>query len=118
MYNFSSQHHYFWYSEVTDMRKSFNGLCGLVTNEMKQNPIDGSVFIFVNKRSDKMKLLVWDRNGFIIFYKGLQGGTFDWPILDKETNSYLIKWEELLLILEGIKLNSVKRKKRFSFPHK
>jgi len=118
MYSFSSQQKYYWYGEPTDMRKSFNGLSGLVNNEMKQNPTNGSVFIFVNKRCNKMKLLVWDRNGFVIFYKSLEKGTFELPNFVLINNSYMVNWDELLMILEGIELNSIKRKKRFSFPQK
>lgn len=100
------------------MRKSFNGLSGLVRNEMHLSPTDGSVFIFVNKRRNKIKLLVWDRSGFVIYYKSLEKGTFDLPGFSSDQSSISIKWEELVMILEGVKLDSITRKKRFRFPQK
>lgn len=118
MNSFSSQQKYYWYREATDMRKSFNGLCGLVTNEMSQSPTNGSVYIFVNKRRDKIKLLVWDRTGFVIYYKCLESGTYELPNHTEGSPSYSIKWEVLLLILEGVKLDSIKRKKRFTLSTK
>ena len=118
MYQFSSQHDYYLYKEVTDMRKSFNGLCGLVTNEMKRQPTDGAVYIFINRRRNKMKLLVWERSGFVIYYKSLEEGTFEIPTITESDTTISIKWDELVMILEGVKLDSIKRKKRFSFPQK
>jgi transposase len=118
MQAFSTQHQYYWYRRPTDMRKSFNGLSGLVCNEMQQSPTNGSVFIFVNKRRDKIKLLVWDRSGFVIYYKSLEQGTFDLPRFGADQVSMSIKWEELVMILEGVKLDSIHRKKRFRYPQK
>jgi hypothetical protein len=115
MHTFSTQQSYYWYLEATDMRKSFNGLSGLVQNEMKQEPTNGSVFIFVNKRRNKMKLLVWDRNGFVIYYKSLEAGTFEIPQFNGTNQSQTIRWEELVMIIEGVELKSVNRKKRFEF---
>ena len=100
------------------MRKSFNGLCGLVANEIGRRPTDGSVYIFINKRRNKMKLLVWDRSGFVIYYKSLEQGTFELPGIGTTATSVSIKWGELVMILEGVLLTSIKRKKRFSFPQK
>ena len=58
------------------MRKSFDGLSGLINNELKKNPLSGDVFIFINKRRDRIKLLIWDRTGFWLFYKRLEKGRF------------------------------------------
>lgn len=99
------------YRHPTDMRNSFYGLASLVTNEMGRDTMSGSVFIFINRRRDKIKLLVWDETGFVIYYKNLEKGTFQLPKM--ESDSKQIQWSDLLLILEGVDLRSVKRRKRY-----
>ena len=103
---------YFLYRGATDMRKSFSGLGALVRNEMKGKLLSGDVFIFVNRRRDRMKLLCWDRTGFLIWYKRLEEGTFELP---KGSSSELSR-SELMLILEGIELRSVRHRKRYTHP--
>ncbi len=116
MLPFSSNRNYYLYREATDMRKSFNGLSGLVRSQLGRNPLLGDIFIFINRRRDKIKLLVWDRSGFVIFYKALEQGTFELPHFDPSSKTYALKWEELLLILEGVELKSVRRRKRYALP--
>ena len=116
MLPFSSTHRYYFYRHATDMRKSFNGLSGIVRSELGANPVSGDVFIFVNRRRNRVKLLVWDRTGYVIFYKHLQQGTFELPAFEAESTSCQMKWEELVLILEGVALQSVRRRKRFLYP--
>jgi len=96
------------------MRKSFNGLCGLVTNHQGHNPLSGDVFIFINKRCTLLKLLFWEASGYAIYYKRLESGTFEHP--HGEGSSIQINAEDLLLILSGIELQSVVKKKRFCLP--
>ena len=67
---------YYVYREATDMRKSFDGLCGLVSGRLGQSPMSGDVFIFVNKPRNRIKLLRWERC-FVLFYKRLERGTFE-----------------------------------------
>src|SRR5277367_4223587 len=114
MIAFSSSQRFFLYRGATDMRKSFDGLCGLVANELQMPLMTGDVFMFINKPRNSIKLLVWDRNGFVIYYKRLEAGTFEVPATDEK--SMTIKWEELVMMLEGIVLKSVKRRKRYSIP--
>lgn len=104
---------YFLYREATDMRKSFNGLSGLIKNELGADPLDGAVYIFINKRRNRIKLLVWDRTGFVIYYKRLERGTFELPSMDGQMLSCKINWEQLVCILEGVVLASIKRRKRY-----
>jgi transposase len=113
---FSSSQRFFLYRGATDMRRSFSGLSGLVTNELQKPLTMGDVFIFINKPRNSIKLLVWDRNGFVIYYKRLEEGTFELPASGVDTKSISIKWEELVMMLEGIALKSVKRRKRYSIP--
>ena len=113
MFPLNSNRNYYLYREATDMRKSFNGLSGLVQSELGRELLGGDVFIFINRRRDRIKLLVWDRTGFVIYYKCLEEGTFELPQFDLTSKSCLMKWDELLMILEGITLKSVHRRKRF-----
>jgi transposase len=71
------------YSQPTDMRKSFDGLSGLVVSQLEQNPMSGDVFIFVNKPRNRIKLLRWEHDGFVLFYKRLEKGTFELPEMEK-----------------------------------
>ena len=114
MISFNSSQRFFLYRSATDMRKSFDGLCGFVTNELQKPLTTGDVFIFINKPRNSIKLLVWDRNGFVIYYKRLEEGNFEIPVGDDKAIS--IKWEELVMMLEGIALKSLKRRKRYSIP--
>jgi len=97
----------------TDMRKGFNGLCGLVRNEFKQNPLNGDVFIFINRPRNRIKLLHWQGDGFAIYYKRLEKGTYELPEARSESVSIEIGMQQLMLILEGISLLSVRKRKRY-----
>lgn len=96
------------------MRKSFDALSALVKQELGGNVFSGDVFIFINRDRNRIKLLVWDRSGFVIYYKRLEEGAFELPVAQEKEKSILIKWESLVMILEGIKLDSVKHRKRYS----
>ena len=100
------------YAGVTDIRKSFDGLSGLVVSEMKGNLLSGDVFIFLNRRRNMIKLLVWDRSGFVIYYKRLEKGTFEIPVTDK--NTLELEWSQLVMILEGIRLKGMRRRLRYA----
>jgi transposase len=109
---------YYLYSGAADMRKGFDGLSGLVSSAMGNDPVSGDVFIFVNRRRDRMKLLVWDRSGFVLWYKRLESGTFELPKAGEGAQSQGISWQKLVLILEGVALSSVVQRRRFSFEKK
>ena len=104
---------YFLYSESTDMRKSFAGLCGLVNNELKRDLTKGDGFVFINKRRTLIKVLVWDRTGFVIYYKKLVRGTFELPEQEEGSNHSSLTLSTLLLMLEGIELKSIQFRKRY-----
>jgi len=104
---------YFLYAGVTDIRKSFDGLSGLVVNEMKGNLLGGDVFMFLNRRRNMIKLLVWDRSGFVIYYKRLEKGTFEIPATD--SNTLEIEWTQLVMIMEGIRLKSIHKRLRYVY---
>lgn len=84
----------------------------MVTNEMQRDCTTGDVFLFINKNRNKIKLLVWDRTGFAIYYKQLTEGTFELPMASENSTELTIGWEKLIMILEGIQLKSVQLRKR------
>lgn len=112
MLSISSSQRYFIYSDLADMRKGFDSLSGLVRSEFKMNPLSGDVFVFLSRSRNKIKLLQWQRDGFAIYYKRLEKGTFELP-LNIQGSSALITSQQLMLIMEGIKLSSIKKHKRY-----
>ncbi len=114
MFNLGSSHRYFFYSQPTDMRKSFDSLSGLVRTAMDADPFSGSVYIFINKQRNRIKLLHWEAGGFTLYYKRLEKGQFEVPDVSSG-NTCSIRWSDLILILEGIRLKNVQRSVRFSF---
>ena len=115
MFGFSLGSRIYLFSHPTDMRKSFDGLIGIVTNSIHLNPIKDGTFVFVNRRRDLMKILIWDRHGFWLLYKRLEAGRFQLPPvdIDRPPEGLSVSYEQLLMIIEGIDLSSVKRKKRY-----
>ena len=93
------------------MRKGFDSLSGLVSSQMQLNVLSGSVFIFVNKKHNQVKLLLWEGDGFAMYYKRLEKGTYEIP--DGKNASLSLSSQQLQLILEGISLKSVRRRKRY-----
>lgn len=114
MISLSSRNRYFLYLPPTDIRKSFNGLGGIVRRELNGNLLSGDVFIFINRRRTRVKLLMWDQTGFVIFYKRLEEGTFELPRHKPELTGMEIRREDLMMILDGIELWSIRRRKRYS----
>ena len=94
------------------MRKGFDSLSGIVSSHMQMNALSGSVFIFINKKHNQVKLLLWEGDGFSLYYKRLEEGTFELPEADKN-ESLSISNQQLQLILQGISLKSVRRRKRY-----
>lgn len=116
MFSLSERHQFYLYAPATDMRKGFDGLSGLVRNEMGSNPLSGDVYIFINRGRNRMKLLVWEGGGFVLYYKRLERGRFELPITTAAGKQAKISWQKLMLIVKGIDLKSVKKRKRFSRP--
>jgi transposase len=111
MFSLSSSHCYHLYRGVCDMRKSFTGLSGLVRNELGRDPASGEVFVFINRRRTHIKLLHWEHGGFVLYYKRLEKGTFTPPLLG--ANQTLVRWPQLVLMIEGIQVESSRQKVRY-----
>jgi transposase len=107
----------FVYTQAADMRKGFNGLSGIVRSEFQSDPTDGSLFIFINRRRDRMKLLHFDGGGYWLYYRLLEAGTFE-ELKPKDDSCRLqIDATQLSMLLSGVSLvRSERRRKRFSNP--
>jgi transposase len=97
-----------------DMRKSFNGLLAIVRNTLEADPLADHLFVFLNRNHSLMKILYWDGDGFVIWYKRLERGTFRFPAVTGDTKSIEITRSGLSMILEGIDLSQLPRRTRFS----
>jgi transposase len=97
----------------TDMRKGFDTLAVLVRDHLRCDPLSGHLFLFVGRRRDRLKILYWDRDGYALWYKRLEKGTFRMPRTKDGATSIELKASELAMLLEGIDLRSIKRRARF-----
>ena len=100
----------------TDMRKGFDTLAVLVRDGLGYDPLSGHLFLFIGRRRDRLKILYWDRDGYALWYKRLEQGTFRMPVAKPDAASIELKASELAMLLEGIDLRSIKRRKRFRRP--
>ncbi len=101
---------YWLWSEPTDMRKSFHTLSGIVRDRMGRNPLDGDVYVFINRSRDRMKLLHWERGGLVLYSKVLERGTFGRPGAVLPDGS--MAWRDLVMLVEGIAGGGLSRLKR------
>jgi len=100
--------------EPVDARKSFDGLAAVVRDSLGGDPMTGHMFVFINRRGDMVQILFWDRTGFVIMRKRLEAGTFRVVRSANGSNSHVeMDAADLGLMLEGIELGTVKRRKRF-----
>jgi transposase len=114
MLSISNAYRYYFYIHRADMRKNFDGLSGIVQNQFTHSPLSGDVFIFINKRCNQVKLLHWQGDGYAIYYKRLEKGTYELPQVTNTSSLVKLKAQDLLLIIEGISLLSVKKRKRYA----
>jgi transposase len=101
-------------TQPTDLRKSFDSLAEVVRQQLRGDPLSGQLFVFRNKRADRVKLLYWDEDGFVLLYKRLEAGTFRFP--KAEAAGVEIRAADLQMLLDGVDLDSVKRSKRYRRP--
>src|SRR5439155_18217559 len=95
---------------ATDLRRSIDGLSALVRDQLQLDPLSGHLFLFRNRRGDRLKLLVWDQSGFWVLYKRLEQGTFAWP-LDDSGAPVEMQHRDLLLLLSGVDLAPTRRRR-------
>ena len=111
MFSLSSSHRFLLYSQPTDMRKSFDTLCGIVRNELNRDPLSGEVFLFLNKGRTHLKLLHWESGGLVLYYKRLEKGTFAPPV--SENANPCLSYPQLVLMTEGIIIQKSTQKPRW-----
>jgi len=113
MFTLSSSNKFHLYSQPTDMRKSFDGLSGLVQNNLESNPCSGDVFIFINRGRDKIKLLHWQGISFTLYYKRLEKGTFELPQYDASVGSITLSYAQMVMIVDGLTIKNIERRKHY-----
>ena len=109
----TDQRNYHLYRKETDMRKGFNQLCGIITNELGRIVTQGDAFIFINRPRTHLKLLVCEKGGFTIFYRRLEKGAFEVPSFNLDANSMQLTTDQLHFILQGISLQTIRYRKRY-----
>lgn len=97
------------------MRNGINGLRTLVEQVLKRNPHEGHLFVFVGKRRDMLKILFWDKNGYVVYFKRLEQGRFQLPVVDEQRAKVEMEATQLAMLLDGIDLNA-KRLTRWTPP--
>ena len=113
MFTLSPIHKFHLYSQPTDMRKGFDGLSGIIRDHLEANPCSGDVFIFINKRRDKIKLLHWQGISFTLYYKRLEEGTFEVPGYDTQTGSITLSYSQLVMLVDGLSIKNIVKRKRY-----
>lgn len=111
MLNFPSNVPIFLYTRPADLRKGFDGLSGMVRSEFAADPLDGSLFLFVNRRRDRLKILHFDGTGFWLYYKLLEAGTFE--VISSKDACAQLDATQLAMLLGGVSLVAMKRRKRY-----
>ncbi len=103
-------------AQPTDLRKSFDSLAALVRDALGGDPLSGEIFVFRNKSADRVKLLLWEEDGYAIWYKRLEAGCFRFPAPPHNEPRVEIRAADLVMLLAGVDLSSVKRGKRYHRP--
>ena len=102
------------YTQPTDMRKPYDGLSALVKCKLAEDPLNGQLFVFINRKRTQMKILYFDRSGYCIWSKRLEQGRFHWG--SNTAVKQRLSWTDLKLIVEGIYTRSIKQFKRYHHP--
>src|ERR1700685_1057031 len=100
-------------SEATDMRCGFDRLAERVRALIEQDPLSGQLFVFRSRRGDRLKILVWDRDGYVLWYKRLETGVFKLPRAQAAERSVELRASELAMVLDGIDVSKLKRVRRY-----
>lgn len=110
--DFSKSTHVYLASGFTDMRRGIDGLVSIVQQSFKLDPFEDSIFLFCGKRPNRIKALYWDKNGFVVLYKRLEEGKFQWPRTDNEVRD--LTMQQLRWLMEGLSIEQPKAHKAVS----
>jgi len=113
---------YYLCTGITDMRKGFDSLCGIVSSQMKMDALSGAIFIFINRKRNQVKLLLWEGDGLSLYHKRLEKGTYELPGTGTESSRSNITYQQLQFILQGVALQKIQYRKRYQkitsgYPH-
>lgn len=114
MLGFHSVQRFYICTAPIDMRKGIDGLCGVVRHLLEDDPLSGYVFIFFNKPRDKIKLLVWDKDGYVLYQKRLERGRFEEVNLQRNAIKNKITYDHLVMLISGISIHHLVQRKRYS----
>jgi transposase len=101
-------------AEATDMRCGFDRLAERVRGVIGQDPLSGHLFVFRSRRGDRLKILLWDQDGFVVWYKRLEAGVFKLPRVKEGARSLELRASELAMVLDGIDVSKLKRVPRYT----
>jgi len=104
---------YYLCAGSVDMRGGIYSLYQIVKSQMKRNPLSGEVFIFLGKNRRCIKILHWEKDGFLLYHKKLEKGTYELPLKSSFKGGYDVDWQTFILMMEGVAMHSVKFRKRF-----
>ena len=113
MLHLSPSTRYYLYTGHTDMRKGFDSLCGIVSSQMALDALSGAVFVFINKKHNQVKLLLWEGDGLSLYYKRLEKGTYERPSSNETTTSTALTYQQLQFILQGVALQKICYRRRY-----
>ena len=121
MLHLSPATRYYLYTVHTDMRKGFDSLCGIVSSQMTLDALSGAVFVFINKKRNQVKLLLWEGDarpcrygrGLSLYYKRLEKGTYERPSPAETTTSTSLTYQQLQFILQGVALQKIRYRRRY-----
>ena len=113
MFALDSNRRYFMCQQPVNMRKGIDALFNLIQSESPLSPMTGDVFVFFSKNRQSVKLLRWETDGFLLYQKRLEKGSFEQPRLNPSTGYYELSWETFSLIMSGVSLESVRFRKRY-----
>ena len=103
-------------AQPADLRKLFDSLAALVRDGLRGDPLSRDIFVFRNKAADRIKLLLWEEDGYSIWYKRLEQGRYRFPAASDGSSHVEIRAADLIMLLAGVDLSSVKRTKRYHRP--
>lgn len=116
IFPFNTECTYIYYSGNTDMRKGFDSLSGIITSQMQFNVLSRDVYVFVNRRHTQIKLLQWEGDGFSVYYKRLEKGTYTLPVVPEGQCCIHISLQHLKMMFEGISMKRRYQCKRYQHP--
>lgn len=115
MFSLTNQQNYYFAPEPIDMRKGIDSLCAYVLSKMEMDPLSANVFVFMSKNRYTVKILQWQNDGYTLYQKRIEKGTFELPVYNSQTNCYQLEWRKFVMMMEGITLKKHILKERFAY---